>query len=78
MHKAIVAFLVLAVAGLLASAPPASAQVGERSPEDDSHIYLGVQNLTDNATIVARRPAGVRPGLPRTFVAGIWFDFEQP
>jgi Fe(3+) dicitrate transport protein len=38
-------------------------------------LFVGVQNLTDVTYIVARRPAGARPGLPRTFAAGIKTDF---
>ncbi|MGH7565277.1 MAG: TonB-dependent receptor domain-containing protein [Gemmatimonadota bacterium] len=34
-------------------------------------IQVGVENLTDQAYVVARRPAGARPGLPRTLMAGI-------
>jgi len=34
-------------------------------------IQVGVENLTDEAYVVARRPAGARPGLPRTLMAGI-------
>lgn len=34
-------------------------------------LYAGVQNLTDEHYIVARRPAGVRPGLPRTLLVGL-------
>ncbi len=34
-------------------------------------IQLSLQNLTDRRYIVARQPAGARPGLPRTFAAGI-------
>lgn len=34
-------------------------------------IFGGIQNLTDAAYVVARRPAGARPGLPRTLLAGI-------
>lgn len=33
-------------------------------------LYLGIQNLLDESYIVARRPAGARPGLPRTLMAG--------
>jgi Fe(3+) dicitrate transport protein len=33
-------------------------------------LYGGVQNLADRAYVVARRPAGARPGLPRTFFVG--------
>jgi Fe(3+) dicitrate transport protein len=35
-----------------------------------STLTVAVQNLTDARYIVARRPAGARPGLPRTIVAG--------
>ena len=34
-------------------------------------VFLAVQNLTDESYIVARRPAGARPGLPRTIEAGL-------
>ncbi len=34
-------------------------------------VYGGVQNLTDRRYIVARRPAGARPGLPRTLFLGL-------
>ena len=36
-----------------------------------STFFAGVQNLTDQRYIVARRPAGARPGLPRTVLAGV-------
>ena len=38
-------------------------------------LYFSVTNLTDQTYIVARRPAGIRPGLPRTVSAGIRVDF---
>lgn len=41
---------------------------------EHARVYASVQNLTDEAYIVARRPAGVRPGLPLTFIAGLKFD----
>ncbi|HUG27087.1 MAG TPA: TonB-dependent receptor [Gemmatimonadales bacterium] len=34
-------------------------------------VFSAVQNLTDARYAVARRPAGLRPGLPRTVVLGI-------
>jgi Fe(3+) dicitrate transport protein len=34
-------------------------------------VYAGVQNLTDRIHVVARRPAGARPGLPRTIQLGL-------
>ena len=33
-------------------------------------IFAGIQNLSDKRYNVARRPAGMRPGLPRTVVVG--------
>jgi Fe(3+) dicitrate transport protein len=33
-------------------------------------VYLSVQNLLDERYVVARRPAGARPGMPRTVMAG--------
>ena len=36
-------------------------------------LFLAVRNLTDQQYIVARRPAGARPGLPRTVMAGVKF-----
>lgn len=34
-------------------------------------VFAAVQNLTDARYAVARRPAGLRPGLPRTLLVGI-------
>ncbi len=34
-------------------------------------FFIGIQNLSDQRYSVARRPAGLRPGLPRTMVAGL-------
>ena len=34
-------------------------------------LFAGVRNLLNERYIVARRPAGARPGLPRTFLAGV-------
>jgi Fe(3+) dicitrate transport protein len=34
-------------------------------------VYLAVENLTDARHVVSRRPAGLRPGLPRTLQAGV-------
>ena len=38
-------------------------------------FHLAIRNITNNIYSVARRPAGLRPGLPRTFNAGVGFDF---
>ncbi len=40
-------------------------------------LFISVQNLTNRAYIVARRPAGVRPGLPRTLMGGIRFNIGR-
>lgn len=34
-------------------------------------LFAAVQNLADTRYAVARRPAGLRPGLPRTLLAGV-------
>lgn len=38
---------------------------------DWARLQASVQNLLDNSYVVARRPAGARPGLPRTILFGI-------
>jgi Fe(3+) dicitrate transport protein len=38
-------------------------------------LFAQVQNLTDEAHVVARRPYGLRPGLPRTAVVGLGLRF---
>ncbi len=43
----------------------------EISLTKDVRFFANLQNAGDNFYIVARRPAGVRPGLPRTVMAGI-------
>ncbi len=48
---------------------------GEFRVLEDARLYFNVRNVTDQVYIVAQRPAGVRPGLPRTFAAGVKFDF---
>ena len=39
-----------------------------------ARAFAGMQNVTDEIYLASRRPAGVRPGLPRTFVAGLKFS----
>ncbi|MEX1257017.1 MAG: TonB-dependent receptor [Gemmatimonadota bacterium] len=34
-------------------------------------VFAGIQNLADASYAVSRRPAGLRPGLPRTIQAGV-------
>lgn len=38
-------------------------------------LRLDVRNLTDEVYLAARRPEGLRPGLPRTATLGVSFDF---
>ncbi len=38
-------------------------------------IFCSINNLTDEVYVVARRPAGLRPGLPRTFLFGVKVNF---
>jgi Fe(3+) dicitrate transport protein len=42
-----------------------------------SHLKLfsQVKNLTDETYVAARRPAGLRPGMPRTVMLGLSWDF---
>jgi Fe(3+) dicitrate transport protein len=35
--------------------------------------YVKIDNLLDETYIAARRPAGVRPGLPRTAYVGLTY-----
>ncbi len=38
-------------------------------------VFASIQNLTDTTYAVARRPAGLRPGLPRTLRLGVQASF---
>lgn len=38
-------------------------------------LFATVRNVTDAVYVAARRPAGLRPGLPRTFLAGVRATF---
>ena len=40
-------------------------------------LFVTVQNLTNQAYIAARRPAGARPGLPRMLMGGIKFHLGR-
>ncbi len=57
-HETIDAHLVFDVAGALKVSRYAS-------------LFATVRNLTDEVYAVARRPAGLRPGLPRLFLLGV-------
>ena len=38
-------------------------------------LFATVRNVSDESYVVARRPAGLRPGLPRLFLLGLKTDF---
>lgn len=40
-------------------------------------LFVSLRNLFDEEYIVARRPAGARPGLPRTLTAGLRFNLGR-
>jgi len=48
---------------------------GEFDLTDDASLFASVQNLTDETYNVAFRPAGARPGAPRTFLTGVRLRF---
>ena len=50
---------------------------GEYRLSECTRVFVAVQNLTDKAYVTARRPAGARPGLPRTVTAGLKFDIGR-
>lgn len=41
----------------------------------NTNLFINARNLFDNRYIVSDRPAGLRPGLPRTFVGGLRMIF---
>jgi Fe(3+) dicitrate transport protein len=43
-------------------------------PAYGATIFAGIENLADTEYVVARVPAGLRPGLPRTLQAGLRFQ----
>jgi len=44
---------------------------GEIEIKKGVRLFATIENLADEEYIVARRPAGARPGRPLTFVAGV-------
>ena len=42
-----------------------------------AELYLRVDNIMDEKYVTARRPAGLRPGMPRTAMVGLRVSFEQ-
>ncbi|HUF20956.1 MAG TPA: TonB-dependent receptor [Burkholderiales bacterium] len=48
---------------------------GEVDMTRDASLFASVHNLTDEVYNVGFRPAGARPGMPRTFMAGLKVKF---
>ncbi|MBT4990074.1 MAG: TonB-dependent receptor [Rickettsiales bacterium] len=44
--------------------------------DDKSKLFASVYNLTDEAYVVARRPAGARPGAPLSILVGMKLQFN--
>ncbi|MEQ9309564.1 MAG: TonB-dependent receptor [Balneolaceae bacterium] len=40
-----------------------------------ANFFVDIRNITDKTYIVSRRPAGVRPGLPRMLIGGVKLNF---
>jgi Fe(3+) dicitrate transport protein len=38
-------------------------------------IFASASNITNTQYIIARRPAGLRPNMPRAFMGGVKFNF---
>lgn len=47
----------------------------EYTVREKLRLFLQARNLTDEIYIVARRPAGARPGIGRTLMLGVKWDF---
>jgi Fe(3+) dicitrate transport protein len=41
----------------------------------ETALFASVTNILDNEYMVARRPSGLRPGMPRMFIAGLKANF---
>jgi Fe(3+) dicitrate transport protein len=48
---------------------------GEYNLTSQSNLFFSIKNLTNSKAIVSRRPAGLRPTMPKTFSAGIKLNF---
>ena len=50
-------------------------RLGYATPDDSIEVAGWVRNLTDEVYRVARRPAGTRPGLSRSVMGGVNWNF---
>lgn len=48
---------------------------GEYEVYKNTRLFANIYNVTDETFVAARRPAGARPGAPRTFLGGVKFKF---
>ncbi|MAX29364.1 MAG: TonB-dependent receptor [Candidatus Marinimicrobia bacterium] len=48
---------------------------GEYNLTSQLNLFFSIKNLTNSKAIVSRRPAGLRPTMPKTFSAGIKLNF---
>ncbi|MBT7422578.1 MAG: TonB-dependent receptor [Candidatus Marinimicrobia bacterium] len=48
---------------------------GEYNLTSQSNLFFSIKNLTNSKAIISRRPAGLRPTMPKTFSAGIRLNF---
>jgi outer membrane receptor protein involved in Fe transport len=50
---------------------------GEYTIGPGTSVFASVRNLTDRGYVASRHPSGVRPGLPRLFLAGLKLEFAR-
>jgi Fe(3+) dicitrate transport protein len=50
---------------------------GEYELTQGARFFASVQNVGDSAYIVARHPAGVRPGMPRLAQVGLKISLDR-
>ena len=48
---------------------------GEYNLSNKARLFTSIYNITDEEYVAARRPAGARPGMPRSFLTGIKVKF---
>ena len=48
---------------------------GHYAPTERARVYFTLQNFTNNAYVVSRRPFGARPGMPIQLMVGFEYQF---